>query len=93
MFGQGKDAQSLRHIIFEPVGEIWCLVAIAFDQQTQIFGCRRQIKSVPDVTQLGTDALADRQIGGVVDRILCQVELAALPCRPTENRFSRGLQA
>ena len=46
--------------------------------------CRTQ-----DSARLGTDALADRRIGGMVDGVPGEVELAALPPGPTSDSTAR----
>ena len=51
-----------------------------------------QRDGVPDATQLAADPLANGSIRGVVDSILGQMELTALPDRPGKDGLTGGTQ-
>ena len=48
---------------------------------------------IPDVPQLLADDLADREVGRVVDGVLGEMELAALPARARQHGVARGFQS
>ena len=65
--------------MFEPVGEAVGRAPVGGDQAVEFLLRGLQRGGVPDSPQLGADALADGGVGCVVNGVLREVELAALP--------------
>ena len=90
---QGKDREPRGDILFQPVGQLGRAVAVTGDQLGQRGFGLGEILCRPDRFQLLADALADLGVGGVVDGVLGQMELAALPCSTAENGAPGSAQA
>jgi len=94
VFWQGEDGEALGHGRLEPVGEQRCAVRVAGDRGLQLGLGGGKALGVPDLAQLAasTDpwALADRRCRGIMNGILCQMELATLPCGTTQHGFAGG---
>jgi len=89
---QREDAQAFGDVLFQPVGQFRGAVAIAGHKIGQRGFSLGQRGRVPDRAQLGTDALADGDIRGVMEGVPDQVEMAALPFRVAEDGPTCGAQ-
>jgi hypothetical protein len=89
--GQREDGEALGDRVLEPEGEFGGLVAVAFHQARQLGLGGLEVGGVPDPAQLLSDTLADGEIGGVVDGVLGQMELAALPRTASASRLETPL--
>ena len=78
-FGQGEDRQAFRHIGLHPSGEVRRCFSVAFDPACQGFLGIIEGIGVPDPAEFRADPLFDGSARGVVDGVLSQMELAALP--------------
>jgi hypothetical protein len=76
---QGEDGEAFGDVVLEPVGEAVGRATVGGDQTIEFFLRGLQRGGVPDPAQLGADPLADGGVGGVVNGVLGEVELAALP--------------
>ena len=78
--------------MLEPVGEPVRRAAVAGDETSEFLLGDNKGRGIPDPAQFAADALADRRRGGVVDGILCEMKLAALPRRAREDGAASGFQ-
>ncbi len=81
MLWQGEDSEAFGYGVLEPVGQALGVVAMGFDEASQFFlggGAVWRSRSCA----IGADALADCDIRCVMDGVLRQMELAALPDAP-----------
>ena len=90
--GKVKDGQALGHVFLQPFGQLRGCVAVSFHQVRQSGLRLGQVGSIPDSAQLGADAFADGGIRRVMDGVLRQVELAALPFGAAQHGPARGAQ-
>ena len=90
--GQTEDDEAFRHVGVQPMGEFRGVVAVAVGQPVELTFGSLQGRCVPDAAQLTFDALANGSIRGVMNGVLGEVELAALPERPREDRLASGAQ-
>ena len=89
--GQVEDGEALRNAALEPLGEGGMRVRAAFDQLVQGRlgpGC---VPGVPHGPELGPDPVADLR-RSLVEGVLGEMELAALPLRAREDRPAGGPQ-
>ena len=77
--GQREDRETFGRILLQPCGEFWGGVAVICNQFGQGGFGLSQRTGGPDFTQLGADALSDRDVRRVMDGVPGEVELAALP--------------
>ena len=90
VFWQGEDGEALRDGDLEPGGQVWRLAAIGVDQGFQLGFGGGEVFGVPDLAQLAADAFSDRCCGGMMDGVLRQMELAALPNRAAQHGLAGG---
>src|SRR5512132_3956804 len=89
---QGEDGEAFGDVVLEPVGEAVGRATVGGDQTIEFFLRGLQRGGVPDPAQLGADPLADGGVGGVVNGVLREVELAALPDGTGQDGAAGGLQ-
>jgi len=82
---QGEDGEAFGDVVLEPVGEAVGGATVGGDQAAEFLLRGLQRGGIPDPPQLGTDALADGGVGGVVAGVLREVELAAPPDGPGQD--------
>ena len=75
------------------MGKFWRGLAIGIDRGFQLGFGGGEVFGVPDLAQLAADALADGDCRGMMDGVLRQVELAALPDGAAQHGLAGGLQA
>ena len=76
---QGEDGEAFGNVVLEPVGAAVGRATVGGDQTVEFLLRGLQRGGVPDPPQLGADPLADGGVGGVVNGVLREVELTALP--------------
>src|SRR5512132_664773 len=89
---QGEDGEAFRDVVLEPVGEAVGRATVGGDQAVEFFLRGLQRGGVPEPSQLGANALADGGVGGVVNGVLREVELTALPEGAGQDGAAGGLQ-
>ena len=93
MFGQGEDGKALGDVFFEPLGKLCGVVSVGVDEMAKIFRCACQGRGIPDLPEFRSDAFSDRDIRRVMNGILREVELAALPRGARQHGLPGGAQA
>ena len=89
---QFEHGEALRRGHFEPGCEFRRVLLITADQSFQCRLGRFQGWRIPDVAQLFADDLAHTEIRCVVDGVLRQMELAALPAGAGQYGFARRFE-
>src|SRR5512147_1828802 len=89
---QGEDGEAFGDVVLEPVGEAVGRATVGGDQAVEFFLRGLQRGGVPDPPQLGANALADGGVGGVVNGVLREVELTALPDSAGQDGAAGGPQ-
>src|SRR5512132_4505040 len=89
---QGEDGEAFGDVVVEPVGEAVGRATVGGDQAVEFLLRGVQRGGVPDPPQLGADVLADGGVGGVVNGVLREVELTALPDGAGQDGAAGGLQ-
>ncbi len=93
MLWQGADSETFGDGDLEPSGQLWCLVAIGFAEGLQRGFGAGEVAGVADLARLAAAAFADRCRGGMMDGVLRQVELAALPNGAARHGLAGGPDA
>src|SRR5512144_1321235 len=89
---QGEDGEAFGNVVLEPVGEAVGGATVGGDEAVEVLLRGVQRGCIPNSPQLGADPLADGGVGGVVNGVLREVELAALPDGAGQDGAARGLQ-
>src|SRR5688572_2269166 len=76
---KAEHGEPLGHGAFQPVCELGCGGLIGLHEPVQLFLGAHQGGGIPDAAEFGADGFADGGIGRVVDGVLSQMKLAALP--------------
>ena len=93
MLGKAEHGEAFGDIAFEPLAESWGGFGIALHQKTQFgIGCVH-ILGIPHGAQFRADNASDGIGRRVVDRVLREVELTALPGHAAEHGTSGGAKA
>ncbi len=92
-FWQYEDGEAFGDISFEPFRELWCGIAIGGDEHGECGLGSGDGIGVPDGPEFSPDAFADSLIRGMVDGVLGEVELAALPLGGAEHGAAGGMQS
>ena len=78
-FWKGEDGEAFGDVIFEPGGEFWSGFAILRDQDVELGLSLSERLGVEDFAKLRCEDGTECDLGNVVNGILLEVELAALP--------------
>ena len=82
ILGQREYSQAFGNGVFQPCRETGGRIAVSGNELVERDLGLGERGCIPDAAQLGTDALADGGVGGMVDGVCGEVELAALPGLP-----------
>jgi hypothetical protein len=92
VLGQRKNREAFGHVLFQPFGQIRGGLTVGHYQLGQGgfgFGQRGRVS---DCAQLSADALADRDVRGMMDGVPGQMELTTLPICSTKDGPAGGAQ-
>jgi len=93
IFRKGKNGQTFRNVVFQPIGKFGSALGILVDSLGQLglsLGSVWRIEDSPDICRrVPLHGLARQILTGV----LLQVKLATLPRDTAEHRFASGLQS
>jgi len=79
-------------LVFQSIGEFGCRIAIFFDKPVEFFVGAIDIFRIPDPAQFSTDHFLDFLVGSMVDCVLGQVMLAAVPRCSAKYGLSRSFE-
>src|SRR5512134_2958468 len=89
---QGEDGEAFGDVVLEPVGEAVGRATVGSDEAVEFLLRGLQRGGIPDPPQLGADPLADGDVGGLLNGVLREVKLAALPDVTGQDGAAGGLQ-
>lgn len=82
---KAEYGEPLGHSAFQPGCQLGRGAQVGLDEPVQLFLGAHQGGGIPDAAEFSTDGFADGGIGCVVDSVLSQMKLAALPLGAREN--------
>jgi hypothetical protein len=93
VLGEFENGEALGDVALEPGSQALGLVAIAGDEAFEFLLGGLSGGGIPDSAQLCADTLSDGGAGCVVDSVLGEMELAALPERAGQDGLAGGAEA
>lgn len=92
-FGQREDGEALGNVALQPLRWFRRGIGVGRDYAGEFSLGACEIDGVPDGPELSPDGLADGEGWGVVDGVLCEVELASLPGRAGQDGLAGDPEA
>ena len=92
LVGEAEHGEPLGHGVFQPGCELGCGGLVGLHEPVQLFLGAHQGGGIPDAAEFSADGFADGRIRRVVDGVLSQMKLAALPPGARKDGLAGGAQ-